>query len=441
MTAELHRILRRQLRRSGASRDEVPKDLAAWHQLLDRINVSYRSAEQDRYTLKRAMDLSSHEMDHLNQDLAIRHEQLAGLVGALSHATIRCSPAWRIELVNDAASTLLGGTVDGLVGERLPDHLLVTVDGIKICAPSLRPKAGRPFQSNSAIVVAGTKGPFPASVTVNGIWKRGECLGYVVVLQDLTDLRHAEHEAREAKIQAVAARQAEQSKAQFLANMSHELRTPLNAIIGFGQLLVEDLDELTEDEMADDARRILKAGNHLLTLINQLLDLTKIDAGRMQVELKAFPLERLLGDVASMAGPLCGTNANTFCMNNALGNPTIVSDEFRLRQCLFNLVGNAAKFTSDGVIELRVDGSDDELIIAVKDTGVGMTSAQCARVFAEFAQADLSTTRRFGGSGLGLPITRAIAHLLGGDLTVESEPGFGSIFWLRLPTARLEPAN
>jgi signal transduction histidine kinase len=229
--------------------------------------------------------------------------------------------------------------------------------------------------------------------------------------------------------------EASQHKSQFLANMSHELRTPLNAIIGVSEMLREDAEALKQDTEPLD--RVLGAGRHLLALINDILDLSKIEAGRMELQLETFPLAPLIADVVKTIEPLAAKNANQVAVkcDDAIG--TLHVDQMRLRQALLNLMSNANKFTERGSIAIdarqgQEDGRD-WITLAVADTGIGMTPEQVSKLFQEFSQADASTTRKYGGTGLGLAISKRFCQMMGGDITVESEPGRGSTFTIRLP--------
>jgi signal transduction histidine kinase len=229
--------------------------------------------------------------------------------------------------------------------------------------------------------------------------------------------------------------EASQHKSQFLANMSHELRTPLNAIIGVSEMLREDAEAAKQD--LEPLDRVLGAGRHLLALINDILDLSKIEAGRMELQLETFALPPLIADVAKTIEPLAAKNANQVAVNcdGAIG--TLHADQMRLRQALLNLMSNANKFTERGTITVDArqgqENGRDYVTIAVADTGIGMTPEQMDKLFQEFSQADASTTRKYGGTGLGLAISKRFCQMMGGDITVESEPGKGSTFTIRLP--------
>ena len=237
---------------------------------------------------------------------------------------------------------------------------------------------------------------------------------------------------------------ASEHKSQFLANMSHELRTPLNAIIGVTELMIEDAREAARSDQLESLDRVLRAGRHLLALINDILDLSKIEAGRMEMEIETYPIAVLVHDVAATIEPLARKNGNRLVVECPPDIGKVRTDPRRLQQALLNLAGNAVKFTENGVVTLRVrrestDGAD-WMLVDVADTGIGMSREQMSRLFQDFVQADASTTRKYGGTGLGLAIARRFCRLMGGDITVESEPQRGSTFTLRLPVG-VEPAE
>ena len=231
--------------------------------------------------------------------------------------------------------------------------------------------------------------------------------------------------------------EASKHKSQFLASMSHELRTPLNAIIGVTEMLLEDAREFKREDELEPLDRVLRAARHLLALINDILDLSKIEAGRMELHLESFPLVPTIEDVAKTVEPMAAKNANRMVIDCPPDLGTIHADQTRFRQALLNLASNANKFTENGTVTIaarpqQVDGRE-WITIAVTDTGIGMTEEQMGRLFREFSQADASTSRKYGGSGLGLAISRHFCRLMGGDVTAESKPGEGSTFTIRLP--------
>lgn len=260
----------------------------------------------------------------------------------------------------------------------------------------------------------------------------GELL--VLAMEDVTDRRRAEEEVAKAKETAEAANR---TKSLFLANMSHELRTPLNAILGYSEMLQEEAMDQGLEGFLPDLQRIHVSGKHLLSLINDILDLSKIEAGKMDLYLETFSVPKLIEEVVQTIQPLVNTNSNTLTVICPPNLGTMHADMTKTRQSLFNLLSNAAKFTKQGAISLeasRETMEDREWIwFRVADTGIGMTPEQLVKLFQTFSQADTSTTRKFGGSGLGLALTRRFCQLMGGDVTVNSVSGASSTFTIKLP--------
>ena len=251
-----------------------------------------------------------------------------------------------------------------------------------------------------------------------------------LAIQNARLFREIEAKGRELEV-------ASRHKSEFLANMSHELRTPLNAIIGYSEMLQEEAEDQHAESFIPDLRRIHAAGKHLLELINAVLDLSKIEAGKMELYLESFEVAPLVRDVAAVLEPLAQKNANRVEVECPPGVGAMRADLTKLRQALFNLLSNACKFTERGTVSLVVtrqaSAEGDTIVFAVSDTGIGMTPEQMTRLFEEFGQADASTTRRYGGTGLGLALSRRLCRMMGGDIMVASEAGRGSTFTIRLP--------
>jgi signal transduction histidine kinase len=260
--------------------------------------------------------------------------------------------------------------------------------------------------------------------------------GTVSVYRDVTEAHQREAELAAAKAEA---ERASLAKSAFLANMSHELRTPLNAVIGYSEMLLEDAEDGCSDERIADVRRIHTAGSHLLALVNDVLDLSKVEAGRMEVEAAPIDIDRFLAEVVSTAQPLVARNGNELQVTREAGLGGMVGDATKLRQVLLNLLSNAAKFTRKGQIGLAVRRERapdrDWVRFAVSDTGIGIDPATLDKLFTAFTQADASIRRGYGGTGLGLALSRGLCRLMGGDILVESAVGRGSCFTMRVPAA------
>ena len=229
---------------------------------------------------------------------------------------------------------------------------------------------------------------------------------------------------------------ASENKSQFVSSMSHELRTPLNAIIGLTEMMVTNAARFGTEKAQEPLQRVNRAGTHLLGLINQVLDLSKIEAGKLELNPQTVQLAPLIEEVIGTARQLAEQNKNRLVVDAQENLGALTVDPMRLRQILLNLLSNACKFTKEGEVKLRarrVADGRDWIELAVADSGIGMTAEQQAKLFEEFSQADASTAQRFGGTGLGLSITRKLARVMGGDVTVASEPGKGSVFTVRLP--------
>lgn len=260
--------------------------------------------------------------------------------------------------------------------------------------------------------------------------------------KELEERLKAEEEMRKAKL---AAEEANKAKSQFLAKMSHELRTPLNAIIGYSEMLQEEAQDVGQPDFIPDLKKINSAGKHLLALINDILDLSKIEAGKMDLFLESFDIQNTVQDIATTAHPLMQKNKNVFELNCAPNLGSMYADMTRVRQILFNLISNASKFTENGKITLEVvrDKTDTKEYIKfiVADTGIGITPEQMQHLFKEFTQADSSTTRKYGGTGLGLAITKKFCEMMSGDISADSEYGKGTRFTVRIPVEVKAPES
>ena len=263
-------------------------------------------------------------------------------------------------------------------------------------------------------------------------------IGCSLLIRDRT----AEEELVKARDAAEAATRA---KSQFLANMSHELRTPLNAVIGITEMLMEDADNLGHDDFVEPLQRIQRAGNHLLDLINEILDLSKIESGMLKLNYEVFDMTLLLHDAIGTSAPLAAKNNNWIKLVCPQKLGDIYSDPTRIRQIVLNLLSNACKFTENGRITVEATREDKDaqawLTLKVSDTGIGMLPEQVKRIFEQFTQADNTTTRKYGGTGLGLAISQRLCQMMRGTIDVNSKPGLGTTFRVRLPINTHEPPS
>ena len=265
--------------------------------------------------------------------------------------------------------------------------------------------------------------------------------GVVATYADITELKQREAEldalVRELEVARDAAQEASRTKSSFLANMSHELRTPLNAIIGVTEMLQEDAREFNREDEIEPLDRVQRAARHLLALINDILDLSKIEAGKMDLVLENFPIATLIDDVVHTVESTASKNGNEIVVKCPDVIGSIYADQMRVRQALMNLVSNASKFTSNGTVTIaaakKQTAAGEHVEFSITDTGIGMSPDHLAKLFQEFSQADTSTTRKYGGTGLGLAISRRFCQMMGGDISVESELGHGSKFVIALP--------
>ena len=322
-----------------------------------------------------------------------------------------------------------------------------------------RPRAREAWWFWAALVLAATAAAWGSARWRMASLRAREAELLVLVAERTRSLSEEKVRAEEARVRAeearseaerhrevaeratVEAEEASRTKSLFLANVSHELRTPLNAIIGYSEMLSEEASDEGRPALVRDLEKIRSAALHQLDLVNSVLDLAKIEAGRLELDPETFPVGPLVEETAAIVKPLLEKNRNVLVVRCAAGEGlSMRSDAMKVRQCLFNLLSNACKFTLDGRIELEV-GRDEEdgkgwVSFRVTDTGIGIDPEKVTRLFDPFAQADLSTARRFGGTGLGLSITRQLCELMGGTVTVESAPGKGSTFEIRLPQGR-----
>ncbi len=339
----------------------------------------------------------------------------------------------RIVEWNAAAERTFGYTRDEVLGKLMPEliipeeHRTRHYEGV---ARFLETGHGRLLGKRIEIEAVRRDGRrFPVELAITSASMRA-APHFTAYVRDITARKGYERDLAAAKEEA---EEANRAKSQFIANMSHELRTPLTAVIGYGEMLEEEAQDRGLDMMLDDLRKVNANARHLLSLINDVLDISKIEAGKTEIHVETFDVCALVRELQSAVEALVEKNRNSLTIDCADDIGHMTSDPVKVRQCIINLLSNAAKFTHDGSVRLEVSRDRDTLVFRVTDTGVGMTPEQLAKLFQRFSQADASTTRRFGGTGLGLSITKAFASMLGGDISVNSEIGRGTTFTLELP--------
>ncbi|MBR9989258.1 MAG: GAF domain-containing protein [Gemmatimonadetes bacterium] len=337
-------------------------------------------------------------------------------------AIVTLDLAFRITSCNPAFETMFGYTSEEVMGRDL-DDLLNTEETLR----EAKSYTNTAREGSVATGVAQRRRKDGSIVDVElagvSVMVKGRQVGIMGLYHDITELLQARRDAESAN----------RAKSHFLANMSHELRTPLNAIIGYSEMLQEEATDDGNEQYVPDLRKVHTAGRHLLALINDILDLSKIEAGKMDLYLEDVDIPALLRDVSETVQPLVTRHDNVLRIEVGDGVSRMHTDITKLRQILLNLLSNACKFSSGSVITVRAAVAADVIRIDVVDQGIGMTPEQLSRLFEAFSQADASTTRKFGGTGLGLVISRHFCRMMGGDITVSSRPGDGSVFTVQLP--------
>ena len=346
----------------------------------------------------------------------------------------------RLMFINPAGATLLGYTKEELFGGAVHSIIHHTrPDGsdypVEECPMHAAFTEGTASKVDDEVLWRKDGSSFDVEYSSTPLRKDGELVGAVIVFRDITERKIAEAELLQARDAAEAANRA---KSGFLANMSHELRTPMNAIIGYSEMLIEEAEDLEMDAFTDDLKKIHGAGSHLLSLINDILNLSKIEAGKMDLYFETFAVDTMIEEIVATVDALVRKRDNALVVRGTGDLGTMVSDLTKVRQTLFNLISNAAKFTENGQITLSVKREQDDdgrewVEFEVADTGIGIAAEKIDELFEEFTQADASTTREYGGTGLGLAITKRFCDMLGGSIDCRSTLGEGSAFTIRLP--------
>ncbi len=415
-------------------------------ELREEVRTAREAAEITAHLVVEQFEETERILDLFKSANAQRE---AVLDAASRISIIAADPQGKITLFNRGAERMLGYAAREVLGKRTPLDFHAA-DEIKAQCAEIEEITHRPVQGVDLFLyyaqhqvseerewtyIRKDGMPVPVSMSVTGIYTgKKELTGFLCAAMDITQRKIQEESVREAM---KAAEAANRTKSTFLANMSHELRTPLNAIIGYSEMLEEEAEDLELESFVADLRKIHTAGKHLLALINDVLDLSKIEAGKADLFIERFPIEGMIRDVIATISPLIEKKANRLELNLARTLGDLTADLTRTRQVLFNLLSNAAKFTEKGTITVEafpeLSPAGEMIVFKVRDTGIGMTGDQLTRIFDPFVQADASTTKQFGGTGLGLTISRTFCRMMGGEITVESEHGRGSTFTVKLP--------
>lgn len=376
----------------------------------------------------RGLVQSFHTMASELRNTTVSKTHLDNILHGMLDGLIVVGADGRIRTVNRAACKLLGYEETHLLGKSVSTFFHAPTTTL---APDI---SSRPHESTAR---KKDGGGLPVLLSVSALRERSAAGATTVwVFRDITGMKATQNALVAAMRESDRANHA---KSQFLANMSHELRTPLNAIIGYSEILVDDARDAGQEGMTGDLTRIHMAGRHLLGLIDDVLDLSKIEAGKMDLTADEFLLQTVIDDVAATVRPLVDERNNSLVTDCPANLAPMKSDQMKVRQILSNILSNAAKFTSDGSITVTVraeqEDDGDWIAIDIADTGIGMSANQLDKIFGEFVQADSSTTREYGGTGLGLAISRQMTRMLGGEISAASTPGEGSVFSIRLPAS------
>jgi len=363
------------------------------------------------------------------EDLAattVSRDYVDNIIRSMGESLLVVDNTGSIRTANQAALSLLGYREGELIGK--PAQLIL--DGPP---PGTCRGLGASYRTGNGALI-------PVLLSASAmLGESGSVEGEVWLAQDMTEHKRFERELIQAKEDA---EQANRTKSLFLANMSHELRTPLNAIIGYSEMLQEDCRDRGIDGLEPDLANIEKAGKILLFLINDVLDISKVEAGKMDLCLETFDVAALLQEVMRTAAPLARKNRNRIRVACPADIGEIYADPTRLSQSLLNLISNACKFTENGVVTVEASrSSEDGIQVSVRDTGIGISPEQLGQLFQSFTQADPSTTRKYGGTGLGLVLSRKLCRMMGGDISVESTVGSGSSFTVHIPRPSREAAS
>jgi PAS domain S-box-containing protein len=438
MPPEPHPLVSQLLRRVGANDGEVPS-LETWRELLGLLSRTSYESDEERDSLERSIEISSRDMQRLYQDLKRRTETERAEQDAIMRATLDSAVEGILVVDNDLGVIAVNKRFAEMA--RLSDAVLATRDGRVLVTAALKsvkmakvvmPRIEAVYRSDMTLrdEVELLDGSVIEWFSAPVRTPDGAKVGRVAFVRDVTAERKAHQQLERARESAEAASEA---KSLFLANMSHELRTPLNAVIGLADLLLLERDPLVPRQK-EYLEGIASSGRHLLALVNDVLDLTKIEAGKQQLDLQSIPIHDAIEEGMAAIVPLADSRGVMLEPATIVAVPNVRADRVRLRQILYNLISNAVKFTDrGGMVRIRARRDGDRVSIAVIDTGVGIAPADLSRLYRSFEQLELPSGDRPGGTGLGLALTKRLVEMHGGTIDVESELGVGTTFTVRIP--------
>ena len=439
-------MLARQIKRLKMELGQEAPTPAQWQRFLERIDRTYTQSDEDRYLLERSLELSSGEMRQMYEELQRRSagqlsrekSRLGSVLQALDDGLCTLDSSGQCLSLNARACEYLNATEEHLKGRDVGIFFQLGEHGrMSFSKLWMRLQVGETLRFDDALLLAPGVPARAVSCILSPLREGSRVTGCVFVFRDITALMSAHDELERLNNELTTARDdaldASKSKSRFLANMSHELRTPLNAIIGYSELLVEDIDESGDALLRGDITRINIAAHHLLQLIDDVLDISKIEAGEMTLHLEDFDVRELVEELQATVAPLIVRHENELNVVMDIDDGRMRSDKLKLRQMLLNLISNAAKFTHEGEITLAIKRTSTRTLFSVTDDGVGIPADKLEALFEEFKQVDQAQTIDTKGTGLGLAITRHMTTLLGGDLDVSSTEGLGSTFTITIP--------
>jgi PAS domain S-box-containing protein len=441
----MHPILLRQLRRLGLDAG-IPPSAGQWAGFLERASHTYAQADQDRYTVERSLEISSKEMQELYESLrhssaalAAESNRLGAIITSLTSGLAVLDAGGRVVMVNPAAVHMGGRSPADVLGRQLSDLFRIHLEALdddddpgEDVTATLVP--GRSVQNQNGVLVCHDGRKVPVSFSLLHIDREAASAEAVLVVRDITEAKQAEELIRARD----AAEAANRTKSEFLANMSHEIRTPMHGVIGMTDLL---LGTELSGVQRDYAATVRDSACNLLVLVNDILDFSKIEAGELAIDVVELDLVAFVHGTLALLRESAHHKDLELVIDEASDLPaTILADPVRLRRILLNLVGNAIKFTAKGEVIVRVScrslcPTGGSIRFEVQDSGIGIERHVLPRLFTVFSQADGSTTRRYGGTGLGLALCKRLVELMSGQIGVESTPGQGSTFWFTMPMA------